>query len=62
MKRVSLFLIIIAIVIITFTGCGNLGVTGVIKSALNAKLIEEPVILYVDGEATTVTRGMFILE
>ena len=62
MKRVSLFLIIIAIVIITFTGCGNLSVTGVIKSALNAKLIEEPVILYVDGEATTVTGGMFILE
>ena len=61
MKRLVM-LLIIATTIVAFTGCGQLNVTGVIKSALNAKLIEEPVVLYVDGEAITVTGGMFTLE
>lgn len=55
-------LLIIATTIVAFTGCGQLNGTGVIKRALNAKLIEEPVVLCVDGEAITVTGGMFTLE
>jgi hypothetical protein len=61
MKRIVMLLIIIS-TIITLAGCSEVNVTGVIKSALNSKLIEDPVTLYVDGEATTVKGGIFTLQ
>ena len=61
MKRISLFLIIIAIVIVTFTGCGR-NVKGEIRNALTSELIEEAVVLYFDNEPMIIEGGQFVLR
>jgi len=61
MKKSFLLLIIIAMLVVAFIGCGR-SVTGEIRDALTSELITNEVVLYFDGEPMTVKGGEFALR